>query len=179
MVDWQSQPWMDREPERFFQLELSVFVAHWTDCFLQVSSSSSSSSTGRRSLLPSWSLDACAHLHETWTPRPRSSLTTYVFATKSFRVRSVLLVSRARIGAGVITHATIPLTSSCCSLASGRALPPKFLVGSCRHCILPWCLMVSRHPRHVSRVLTDWSANLVEPSLRRFGFSSCLRLSRA
>ena len=61
-------------------------------------------------------------------PRPRSSLWTYVFATKSFRVRSVLLVSRARIGAGVITHATIPLTSSCCSLASERALPPKFLV---------------------------------------------------
>ena len=136
------------------------------------------SSTGRRSLLPSWSLDACAHLHETWTPRPWSSLTTHVFVTKSFRVRSVLLVSRARIGAGVITHATIPLTSSCCSLASGRALPPKFLVGSCRHCILPWCLMVGRHPRHVSRVLTDWSANLVEPSLR-FGIRSCLRLSHA
>ena len=39
-----------------------------------------------RSLLPSWSLSACAPLREASTPRPRSSLTTCVLLCKTFRV---------------------------------------------------------------------------------------------
>ena len=48
-------------------------------------------------------------------------------------------------------------------------------VSRCRSCccfFLAWCLMVSRHPQHVSLALIDWSAKLVEPLLR-FGFHAC------
>ena len=150
------------------------FNSSLTSC---VRSSAQGASAASASLLPSCSLHACALLCETSTPRPQSSLTTYVFVAKNFRMRSVRPESRAHIVARVMTPATTALTSSSSSSASRRALPLVFLVVANRHCFLAWGWMVSRRPRHVSFVLKDKPEKLVEPSLR-FGFFPRLQLTR-
>ena len=66
--------------------------------------------------------------------------------TKSLRVRSVLVVSKAHIVARVMTPVNVALTSSCSCSASGLQSPPRFLVVCGRHCFWAWCLMVKSAP---------------------------------
>ena len=119
------------------------------------------------------------HLSGNGTPRTDvCGRFRHVCASACFVVGHVLFPPPLNIHCVVVTCTKVmwcckisSLRRPCSKLSAPFQLRPPFLLGGADfHCFLAWCLMVSRHPRHVSLVLIDRSATLLEPLLR-FGFT--------